>query len=313
MRHHQGVKRRATQQRAVRATIAGLVGLVLTGCGPTTSPPDSADPIPQTLFNSAIAAQVPGTIASAGEVTIATDPTYEPMEFQETGRIRGADIDLARAIAATLGLRVELSQQAFSTIVASVAADRYQLGMSSLWAVEANSGLTDMITYFQSGIRAAIRKGEKAPSDLAAGLCGYRVSIEEGTEFIDDLVKQNAKCEENSQKPVTILAKTDQAGATEALLAGKADAMVADSPVVDYSVNTHPDTLKKLKSAGVDRDYGIAASPNIPGWGKVIQQAVQALIDGGQYQEILARWKLRAGAIKTAELIPAHPANEPQR
>ena len=58
----------------------------------------------------ALAGQVDGKISSDGKLVVGTDPTYEPSEFKQGGKIVGFDVDLGNAIAKKLGLTAEFQE-----------------------------------------------------------------------------------------------------------------------------------------------------------------------------------------------------------
>lgn len=142
--------------RLVVGAVAAVSLLLGTGCSPTADSTPSADP--GLAVDPTSAAAVPPQYRQDGVLLIANDPSYPPMEFIASGNRVGADIDLANAIAAVVGLRTEFADQAFSTIVPSVGIGRYELGLSSLWA-ERSVGprWPNMTTYFQAGTQFAVR------------------------------------------------------------------------------------------------------------------------------------------------------------
>ena len=88
----------------------------------------------------------------------------------------------------------------------------------------------------------------------------------------------------------------DVLNATNAVVLGQADAMSADSPVTLYAIKQ---TNGKLEQAGEVFDsapYGWPVEKGSP-LAQSLQQALQHLIDNGQYREIAANWGLEEGLI----------------
>lgn len=102
----------------------------LTACQSQSGSGTSDQPDSQITPNLELIAQLPDAIRASGVLTVASDPSYPPMEFIEDGNWVGADVDLARALGRVLDLRVEFHNTPFSNIVPAVAVDRYNLGIS---------------------------------------------------------------------------------------------------------------------------------------------------------------------------------------
>src|SRR5262245_30955607 len=86
--------------------------------------------------------------ASRGTIVVATSTASGP-------HVRGADVDLARAIANVLGYRVSLVDAAPSTIVPRLASGRYDLGMSVV-DTAAKERTVDVVTPGPSGAATGI-------------------------------------------------------------------------------------------------------------------------------------------------------------
>jgi polar amino acid transport system substrate-binding protein len=83
---------------------------------------------------------------------------------------------------------------------------------------------------------------------------------------------------------------------------GQADALSADSPVTLYAVKQ---TGGKLQLAGTSFDsapYGLAVAKNAGTLKDALQKAIQSMIDGGTYKEILTKWGVESGGIPTATI-----------
>ncbi|MFM9140492.1 MAG: ABC transporter substrate-binding protein, partial [Solirubrobacterales bacterium] len=86
-----------------------------------------------------------------------------------------------------------------------------------------------------------------------------------------------------------------------ALISGRAQVGMADSPVSAYQVQK---TKVELKLTGEDygeAPYGIAVPKN-SGLAEPILAALEKLIEGGQYEAILKKWGLLNGAIDNPQI-----------
>src|SRR3954454_2638788 len=77
----------------------------------------------------AIAAQVPSAIKSKGTLSVAADATYPPNEFLNPGQksVMGMDADLAHALATVMGLKADVKNATFESIIPGLASGKYDL------------------------------------------------------------------------------------------------------------------------------------------------------------------------------------------
>jgi len=129
------VKIRRAQKRLFATVVFSVIALVAAGCGngTETSTGTSPTPAPPSGAVSAIAAQVPGSVKADGTLTVAADATYAPNEFIGTDGhpVVGLDADLAKALGQVLGLKVNVINATFATIIPGLASGKYDLGISS--------------------------------------------------------------------------------------------------------------------------------------------------------------------------------------
>lgn len=295
---------RVRHTHTVIAVVVLLVAVVTTIASCAGSSVTSANrPYPNVEVDPALRDLLPADTVADGTLTIATDPSYPPMEFLAspepggTPELVGADIDLGRAIAAKFDLKPQFEQTPFSNVVPAVAIRQYELGMSSLWADNPQAALVNMVTYLDAGTQIAIRATSRPPNQTTPSFCGQSVAVEEGAEYIDVLVKQSAKCVQRGQEAIVILTPNSQSRASKLLEEGKADALVGDSPTVQWTINRSGGAIVALGDPIDIRPYGIAVSTRYPELTRATNLAVQQLIDSGVYREILSRWQIAEGAI----------------
>lgn len=294
---------------------AAVLTLVLAACGaggdgsgeaPGAAPPGEQPAVPAVQRDDALAAMVPAAVASDGRLVIGTDATYAPNEFvaEDGTTIIGMDVDLGTAVAQKLGLTAEFQNSSFDGILPGIAAARYELGMSSFTDNAEREQVVDMVTYFTAGTKMATPAGN--PENVVLDdLCGRTVAVQRGTVQVEDLTARNEQCTQQGAPPITISQFQAQTDVTLALTAGRAQAMLADSPVVDYAVQQTNGQLEAVGEAYDTAPYGIAVPKGQGAYAQAVQGAVQALIDDGSYAAILDRWGVTGGAIPTSEINAA--------
>jgi polar amino acid transport system substrate-binding protein len=267
------------------------------GGGGTTSP------TPSTGVDQALAAKVPASIKSAGKITIGTDSTYAPNEFLDTDgkTIIGFDVDLFNAVAAKFGLKTEWQTAKFGDIIAGVGTGKYTIGISSFTINAERLGQATMISYFNAGTQWAAKTGASVNPDDA---CGKKVAVQASTVQVDDVTARSKKCTDSGKPAITIDQYQAQSDATNAVVTGKDDAMLADSPICAYAVKQ---TNGQLALAGDIYDsapYGYVLPKDQTEFAQAIVDALKALIADGTYKTVLDKWGVGAGAITDPTVNP---------
>jgi polar amino acid transport system substrate-binding protein len=298
--------RNMTRATALAAVLA--VTLTAAGCSSDDSASEGAEssaPAVTITTDDALAAMVPSGIASDGTLLVGTDASYAPNEFLDADgkTILGWDIDLATAVAQVLGLKAEFENAPFDTLVSGVKSGKYDLGVSSFSINPERMQQVDMPSYFNAGTAWAVPTGnpENITPDTA---CGFKVAVQKGTVQVEDITARSEKCTDAGDQAITIEQYQLQSDATAAVVSGKDDAMLSDSPIIDYAIAQTGDKLTKTGEIYDAAPYGYAV-PKEGDYAKALQGAVQKLMDDGEYLRILTEWGVQDGAITTSELNPS--------
>jgi polar amino acid transport system substrate-binding protein len=280
----------------------GLVVLALAGCGSGNSAStgaSSSTPASTTPgMDGSVAKLVPPAVKSTGKLSVAADASYAPNEFiGSNGKtVEGMDADLAKALASVMGLKADVKNQSFDSIIPGLAAKKYDLGMSSFTDTKARQKVVDFVTYFSAGTSFYTKaQGGPAVNGLA-DLCGLKVAVEKGTTQQADATAQSKKCTAAGKKPVSVSVFPDQNGANLALSSGRAQVGMADSPVADYQVKQSNGQFKLSGAPYGTAPYGIAMNKRT-GLDRAVLAGVKTLMSDGDYQAILSRWGIASGAI----------------
>ncbi|MEU1419010.1 ABC transporter substrate-binding protein [Kitasatospora sp. NPDC005751] len=291
-----------TRLLAAGAVLAS-VSLALTACSSSkdesTGAPNAGATVNEVKADDKLVALVPADIKSAGKLTVGSDASYAPNEFKaDNGKIEGMDVDLITAVAARLGLKVDVQDSGFTAIIPGIQSNKFQIGMSSLTDNKEREQTVDMVTYFNAGSAVAVKKGNPDKID-PADLCGKKVAVQTGTTQAQEITDtRNPACAQ-AGKPgiVNDGDKFDlQTDVTNAVVSGRDQLMMADSPVVDYAVKQSGGQLEKVGATYDAAPYGIALAKG-SALTPAVQSAVQSLIDDGTYKQILSKWGVEAGAI----------------
>jgi polar amino acid transport system substrate-binding protein len=276
------------------AMAVGLCALAVGACGGSNE--NEATPT-AAAASGAVRDQIPAAVRDKGSLTVAADATYPPNEFigDDGKTVEGMDADLAKALAGVMGLKADVRNATFDSIIPGLAAHKFDLGMSSFTDTKEREQTVDFVTYFSAGTSFYTSAKSPATVNTLADLCGKVVAVEKGTTQQTDAEAQSKKC---GARKGSVLTFPDQNGANLALASGRAQIGMADSPVAAYQVKQSNGQFKLVGQPYGTAPYGIAI-PKDAGMTKAVQAAMEDVIKNGTYMKILRKWGVESGAIKT--------------
>jgi polar amino acid transport system substrate-binding protein len=301
-------------RRAAGAAAAlAAAALVLTACGSGSSGGSAGSSagaggsaLPSVSADSALAAKVPAAIKSDGTISVGTDSTYAPSEFiaADGKTIEGFDVDLFTLVAQKLGLKASFETAPFDSIIAGVGSGKYEAGVSSFTVTKTREAQANMISYFSAGSQWATKKGNPKNVD-PANACGKNIAVQKATVQVDDITARSKKCTDGGKPAITIDQYDAQSDATAAIVSGKDDAGLADSPVMAYAVQQTNGQLELLGDVYDSAPYGYVVKKDQTDFAQAIADAVKSLIADGSYDKVLKKWGVQAGAITDPTVNPS--------
>jgi polar amino acid transport system substrate-binding protein len=292
-------------RRTAPALAVGVAMLALSACGNNAAPGEKTNDgnqetasVPAPAKDAALAARLPKPVRDKGVLVMASDASYPPFEsVDDNENVVGLDPELAKAIGAVLGIKVEVKNAAFDAIIPGLAAKKYDFAMSSLGDTKEREKAVDFVTYYQNVTQALVKAGN--PLKLSTGsLCGARVAVARGTLQQSPMGSDfSAACEAKGKKPLTVSAYKDTQSAILAVTSGRADAVLADAPPLAVAVKESGSQLAVVGPSLMNPNPGGIAVPKDSGLTKAFQGALEKLMADGTYTKILARWGLKPIAI----------------
>ncbi len=297
--------------------VAALCVVALAACGSssssststTTSTPSSSatstssSSTPAAGANAAVVKLVPASIKSKGTITVAADASYAPNEFigSDGHTVVGMDADLSNALAAAMGLKANIVNATFDTIIPGLSGGKYDMGASSFTDTLAREKVVNFVDYFSAGTSFFTKTSGGTSVTGLADLCGKSVSVESGTTEETDAQGQSKKCTAAGKPKVTVLVFPTQTAANLALSSGRAEISMADSPVASYQVKQSHGAFKLVGTTYGTAPYGLAL-PKASGLAPAVLAALKVLEKNGTYMSILTKWGIQSGALPAAEM-----------
>jgi polar amino acid transport system substrate-binding protein len=285
---------------------AGVAALSLTGCGSNSlsgEPAGSSAPSASVSQDAGLAAKLPDKIRSAGVIKVGTDASYAPSEFLagDGKTVQGFDVDVFNAVAAKLGVKAEFQPADFASIITGVQGGKYDVGVSSFTINDQRKQQVNMVSYFSAGTQWATAAGNPKSID-AENACGKTVAVQTDTvQDTEDLPVRQKKCAGNAIK---ILKFDKQDQATAAVVNGRADAMLADSPVIAYAVKQSAGKLATLGEIYEAAPYGYVVPKDETEFADALASALQGIEKDGSYTAALQKWGVEQGAVTDFSVNP---------
>ncbi|MCZ2402302.1 ABC transporter substrate-binding protein [Paenarthrobacter sp. Z7-10] len=295
------------------AAVAAAAALALTGCT-TASQTSNVAPSGSTKFDpstvqrdDALAAMVPAALKSKGTIDVGSDTSYAPAEAlggSDGQTPVGYDVDFAKAIAATLGLKADVHTADFTGILPALG-PKYDLGISSFTITPERLKAVNLVSYFNAGTLWAVQKGNPKKFSLD-DICGKSVGVQTGTvEENPDVSGRSKKCTDAGKPAIKVVTLKTQTDVTTRLVNGSIDAMSADSPIINYALSQTGDKLELLGDLYDAAPQGIAVAKKDTALAEVVSKVMNKLISDGTYTKILEAWNNTKGAISKSEVNPA--------
>lgn len=314
--------RRTTAKSRIAAVGAIAVAgtMLLTACGDQTK--NNADDSASAKASDGASATasspadlLPADIKSKGVIKVGSDIAYPPVEFKDgSGKTVGIDPDLAAALGKELGVEFQFENGTFDTLVTGLRAKRYDVAMSAMTDTkDRQEGIdpetkkkvgegVDFVDYFTAGVSIYTKKGDDQGIKTWADLCGKKIAVQRNTVSNDLAKAESKKC--TGGKKIAIESYDNDLQAQTRLRSGGADAGSSDFPVAAYAVKTSGGG-KDFQIVGEQVEaapYGIAVAKGNDQLTKAIQAALEAIIKNGEYEKIIAKWGVEAGAVTEAKL-----------
>jgi polar amino acid transport system substrate-binding protein len=292
-----------TAFRTALASAAVLLVAATTGCAGVKGEA-GAGTAGDVAFDQGLHDALPQKVRDRGTIRLATDPSYPPMESYGTdGRsIIGFEPDLAAALGAVLGIKVEMVAADFDSSLDETAAGTYDGVLSAMTDTAEREKITDFVNYFAAGTSIVVQRGNAHGVTDLKDLCGRVVAVEKGTVQVDLLERSKRGC---GTQPMTVRTYKTNSDALLQLRTGRAVAVLSDYPTAAH-LTTDQRTRSHFQLASTVQYepglYGLAVARDDTALRDTLRDALDRLIRSGAYAELLERWGLASGAVKASSV-----------
>lgn len=263
-----------------------------------------------------IRAELPAAIRDGGELRIAVGALpagSAPLAYvgDDQRTLTGSEPDLGRLVAAVLGLKPRFDNATWDNMFVGIDSGKDAVGFSNITDTEKRKEKYDFASYREDnlGFETLKSSGWTFTGDYHA-LAGKTVAVGSGTNQEKILLQWQGELRAGG-KDFAVKYYPDGNSTLLALTSGKIDIYLGPNPAVAYQVTQTSKTPAPTRVAGEYSGAGAtlqgliaATTKKDSGLAKPIADAVDFLIQDGDYAKWLAAWNLGNEAVQTSEVNP---------
>ncbi|MFF3201436.1 transporter substrate-binding domain-containing protein [Streptomyces sp. NPDC002962] len=263
-----------------------------------------------------ISAELPDAIKKSGKLNIgigALPSGFAPLAYvgDDQKTLTGAEPDLGRLVAAVLGLKSETKNFTWENLFVGIDSGKVDVGFSNITDTEERKKKYEFASYRQDNLGWEVKKSSTWNFDGDyENLAGLTVTVGSGTNQEKILLEWKKKLESEGKK-LTVKYYPDRNGIYLALASGKIDAFFGPNPGIAYNVSQTAGKANATRNAGTFSGAGeslqgliAATAKKDSGLAKPVADAINYLIEHGQYAKWLAAYNLSNEAVAKSEINP---------
>ena len=227
---------------------------------------------------------VPPAIKQAGVLRAGVDLSYPPFGGVDNGRQAGIDVDVAEALAGSLGLRAQIIGLKSSQIASALAGGAVDVALSAPFSADVLSRASIAGTYLADGPGVFVASESTVsvpatitPTWLSSVVIGAQQSSVGYWRTVGDIGSES----------VTVYPTLREA--LEALAAGRVQAVVGDSLVGAYIIRDIPG-VRFAGQLGGASPVGVAVTASNTTLGDAVRTTLDSMAGNGVLSAIRAKW-----------------------
>lgn len=265
-----------------------------------------------TVKNDQAVAQLPAghrfVVPGAFTVAVAAQNSPPLTVFSDDNKtLLGSEVDIARLVADSLGLKLNVVPTSWEDWPLGVASGKYDAAISNVTVTKARKEKFDFATYRRDTLGFYVKADSKIkaisqPEDIA----GLRIIVGSGTNQEAVLLAWDKANQAKGLKPFSPIYTKDDASQTLALQSGRADAYFGPNVIGAWKAAlTGKTRLVGSFDGGWPKVAHIAVTVKKgSGLAEPISTALNGVIQNGDYLKVLNRWGEGVEKIDRSEINP---------
>ncbi|PLR39540.1 ABC transporter substrate-binding protein [Chimaeribacter californicus] len=262
--------------------------------------------------NPAAVAQIPAGyhFTVPGKFTVAIAGLNSPpltLLADDNKTMLGSEVDIARLVADSLGLQLNIVRTSWEDWPLGVASGKYDAAISNITVTKDRKAKFDFATYRKDSLGFYVKAdGPISRIEKAEDIAGLRIVVGSGTNQESILLSWDQANRKKGLKPFIPVYSTDDAAQTLALQSGRADAYFGPNVIGAWKAALNGKTrLVGTVDGGWPNAAHIAVTLK-KGSGLVqpVNTALNGVIKGGAYDQVLNRWGEGIERLDRSEINP---------
>ena len=254
---------------------------------PATTAPATAEPIAP-----------PTSLLTPGKIVDCVDIEYPPMEMFPSADVTdpnqavGFDVDAAKAVAAKLGLEIEIRNTAFNALIPDLQAKRCDIVWTALYVNDTRLEVADAVPYMATGQVVMVKTGNAVGIHAETDLCGKNVSVQ-GAGLVEERIdKASEACVAAGKPAINKQAYEKVADEFQQIILGRVDAVWETDTGVSQFLLEHPGEYEVAYALPRDDNYGVYYGKGLTDLGTALQAAIDALNADGTLPAIAEKYAM---------------------
>ncbi len=225
-------------------------------------------------------------IEASGELRAGLTGDYKPFSWEAPeDRFEGLDVDMGRALAEELGVRLVIVRTSWPTLMDDLAAGKFDIGMGGISVTEERAAAAFFTDPILTDGKAPIARCEDAKR--------FQTMAEidrEGVTLIVNPGGTNEKFARANITRATLVLHKDNATIFEEIAAGRADVMITDAIETRIMAREHPELCAINPDKPFTQSQKAYLLPKDEAWKARVDEWLAAMEASGEKAEIFAKW-----------------------
>lgn len=235
-------------------------------------------------------------IKEAGKLTMYTNAEFPPFEYMEGTEVKGVDVDIAQAIADKLGVKLEIHNVKFDTIIGSIQSGKGSIGAAGITVTDERKESVDFSIEYTTSKQYIIVPADSTVAKIE-DLAGMSIGVQLGTTgdfIITDEINGTEEGKGVLQDTgASVTTYNSAADAAIALNSGKIQAVVIDKLPAEIVAGNY-ENLKAIElvyadGSNTEESYAICVAKGNESLLKVINEVIEELKANGKIDEFIIK------------------------
>lgn len=230
-----------------------------------------------------------------------TNAEFPPFEYMDGTEVKGVDVDIAQAIADKLGVKLEIHNVKFDTIIGSIQSGKGSIGAAGITVTEERKESVDFSIEYTTSKQYIIVAADSTVAKIE-DLAGMKIGVQLGTTgdfIITDEINGYEGDDGKAVKGVlqdtgaSVTTYNSAADAAIALNSGKIQAVVIDKLPAEIIAGSY-ENLKAIElvyadGSNTEESYAICVAKGNESLLKVINEVIEELKANGKIDEYVIK------------------------